>query len=349
MTALPILDLTPFRDDESSAASAGFLAALRETCHDVGFFYLSGHGVPEDLNDGVHEVSRAFFALGETERRKVSMEHSPHFRGYTPPGGEYTNGRPDLRDEIDFGPEANPVPVRPGDPAWLWLRGPNQWPAAIPGFRDIVTAWMYEMELLGRTVLRALALALGQPGNRFDDWLDPQPEVTAKLVRYLAASDEFPTDQGVGLHRDFGLLTFVHQDAVGGLQVDRESTLVDVPKIPGTLVNLGEMLQLATHGYLKATVHRVVSPPVGVERISSIYFVNPRLDATLSAIDLPTDLAADAPGGASADPANPIFATYGENILKMRLRAHPAVARRHHADLVGAPHLSTHDHAGEPT
>jgi isopenicillin N synthase-like dioxygenase len=112
---------------------------------------------------------------------------------------------------------------------------------------------------------------------------------------------------------------------------------VDVPVVPRTLVvNLGEMLQLATYGYLKATVHRVVSPPVGVERVSSVYFFNPRLDATVRPLDLPADLAAAAPGGDSADPANPIFATYGENILKMRLRAHPAVARRHHADLADA-------------
>ncbi|MGI5509187.1 hypothetical protein [Streptomyces sp. CA-106131] len=73
-------------------------------------------------------------------------------------------------------------------------------------------------------------------------------------------------------------------------------------------------------GYLNATVHRVVSPPVGVERISSGYFVNPCLDAALCPIALPAHLAAEAPGGASAGPTNPIFATCGENILKMRVR-----------------------------
>ncbi|WP_131785761.1 isopenicillin N synthase family dioxygenase [Protofrankia symbiont of Coriaria ruscifolia] len=337
MSALPILDLTPFREDESSATAGEFITALRDICHTVGFFHLTGHGVPDELNQRVHQVSREFFALPEPDRLAISMENSPHFRGYTPPGGEHTNGRPDLRDEIDLGPEAEPMPVGPGDPAWRWLRGPNQWPAGIPGFRETVTTWMEEMDRLGHAVLRALALALGQPAMRFAEWLDPTPEATAKLVRYLAPSAEFPTGQGVGLHRDFGLLTFVYQDTVGGLQVERDGDLVDVPVIPGTLVvNLGEMLQLATHGYLKATVHRVVSPPVGVERISSVYFVNPRLDATLSRIDLPGELAAEAPGGESSDPSNPIFTTYGENILKVRLRAHPAVTRRHHADLVGA-------------
>jgi hypothetical protein len=53
-------------------------------------------------------------------------------------------------------------------------------------------------------------------------------------------------------------------------------------------------------------------------------------------VTLPPDLAALAPGGTSADPANPILANYGENSLKVRLRAHPDVARRHHADLLAA-------------
>lgn len=334
MTALPILDATAFHTDESSSGAAEFISALRETCHTVGFFYLTGHGVPDSLNQRVHEVSREFFASPESERLAISMENSPHFRGYTPPGGEHTNGQPDLRDEIDLGPEAEPLPVGPGDPAWQWLRGPNQWPA-VSGFRDTVSAWMAELDRLGRTVLRGLALALGQPATRFDEWLDPTPEATAKLVRYLPPTADLPTNQGVGLHRDFGLLTFVYQDSVGGLQVERDGAMVDVPVLPGTfVVNLGEMLQLATHGYLKATVHRVVSPPAGVERISSIYFLNPRLDATLQPLHLPPTLAVSAPGGASADPNNPIFATYGENILEMRLRAHPAVARRHHAGLL---------------
>ena len=84
----------------------------------------------------------------------------------------------------------------------------------------------------------------------------------------------------------------------------------------------------------QATVHRVVSPPPGVERISLAYFFNPKLEATLTPIDLPPHLAALAPGGDSDDPDNPILANYGDNSLKVRLRAHPDVAAVHHADLL---------------
>jgi isopenicillin N synthase-like dioxygenase len=78
----------------------------------------------------------------------------------------------------------------------------------------------------------------------------------------------------------------------------------------------------------------VVSPPPGVERVSLAYFFNPKLEATLAPIELSPELAADAPGGDSVDPTNPILANYGDNSLKVRLRAHPDVAERHHGDLL---------------
>src|SRR3954470_10074290 len=72
----------------------------------------------------------------------------------------------------------------------------------------------------------------------------------------------------------------------------------------------------------------------GVERISLAYFFNPQLEATLQPVALPPHLAALATGGDSDDPANPILANYGDNSLKVRLRAHPDVAAVHHADLL---------------
>ncbi len=186
-----------------------------------------------------------------------------------------------------------------------------------------------------------MSLALGQPADHFAAAVDP-PEVLLKLIRYVtpAADDasglgDVTARQGVGAHRDTGFLSFVHQDDVGGLQVERDGRLIDVPSVPGAfVVNIGEMLQLISGGYFKATVHQVVSPPPGTERYSVAYFFNPKLEATLAPVELPAELAAEAPGGASADPSNPILANYGDNSLKVRLRAHPDVAARHHADLV---------------
>ncbi len=324
---LPVLDMSRFRvgaDDE-------FVADLRRTCHEIGFFYLAGHGIDEALNERVLEVARAFFALPEADRLAIENVHSPQFRGYTRVGEERTNGERDWRDQLDIGRELPPPALGPDDPVWLRLRGPNLWPAALPELRAVVLPWMAELEALGRRLLQGIALALGQPADHFDPTVTPRPEVLVKVIRYPGGRG----DQGVGAHRDTGFLTFLLQDATGGLQVGGPDGFLDVPKIPGTFViNLGEMLQIATHGYLKATVHRVVSPPGGVERISVPYFFNPKLEATLEPVVLPPELAAEATGGESADASNPIFANYGENSMKVRLRAHPNVAERHHTDLL---------------
>jgi isopenicillin N synthase-like dioxygenase len=336
--ALPVLDIAAFRKDPSSLDAAAFVDELRRVVHEIGFFYITGHGIDPALFEDVHDVARSFFAAPEDVQLGIENVRSPQFRGYTRFGHEHTNGKVDLRDQVDIGRELPSPVLGPDDPAWLVLRGPNLWPSSPPNFRPVVTEWMDSLEAVAHTLLHALAIALGQHADVFDDVVSPA-EILCKVIRYRSAGDagQEPTDQGVGAHRDTGFITFVHQDAVGGLQVERDGELVDVPEVPGTLVvNIGEMFQLATRGYFKATVHRVIAPPPGVERISVAYFFNPKLEATLYPIDLPPALAAEAPGGESADSGNPILANYGDNSLKVRLRAHPDVAEAHHADLLAS-------------
>jgi isopenicillin N synthase-like dioxygenase len=108
----------------------------------------------------------------------------------------------------------------------------------------------------------------------------------------------------------------------------------DVPPQDGALiVNIGELLEWATDGYLRATVHRVIAPAEGSERISVPFFFNPRLDAVVPRLDIAPEYGAAA-RGVEQDPTNVIHNSYGENVLKSRLRAHPDVAEIHHPDLL---------------
>ncbi|MET0144356.1 MAG: 2-oxoglutarate and iron-dependent oxygenase domain-containing protein [Ilumatobacteraceae bacterium] len=339
--ALPVLDVGPFIADETTSSADRFVADLGRAVHEIGFFYVVGHGIPDDLGDRAHDVARRFFALPESERLAIENVRSPQFRGYTRFGHERTNGRVDLRDQVDIGRELPAPSIGADDPPWLRLRGPNLWPDSLPELREVTLAWMDELERLGHVLLRALARALDLPPDTFASAVTP-PEVLLKVIRYRTPDTQGGTPlagggQGVGAHRDTGFLSFVHQDAVGGLRVERDGRLIDVPHLRGALVvNIGEMFQLVTRGYYKATVHQVVSPPPGIERISLAYFFNPKLEATLTPVDLPPRLAALAPGGDSDDPGNPILANYGDNSLKVRLRAHPDVAAAHHSDLLTA-------------
>lgn len=97
---LPVLDLSAADTD-----TAAFRLALREAAHTHGFFYLTGHRIPDAQITEILELARQFFALPEAEKNQISQLKSPHFRGYSRLGGELTNGRVDWREQIDIGPQ----------------------------------------------------------------------------------------------------------------------------------------------------------------------------------------------------------------------------------------------------
>jgi isopenicillin N synthase-like dioxygenase len=328
---IPELNLSGF--DSGGSERAAFLAKLRAAAHDVGFFYLVGDGIESALLRDLLDLTRRFFALPEADKLAIEMVNSPHFRGYTCIASEVTRERRDWREQIDIGAERPALAARLGSPAWTRLQGPNQWPENLPALRPIVLRWQAAgAEVLGR-LLRAFAMALGQPENAFDPMYRDEPHVLVKLIRY-PGRDATEGDQGVGAHKDAGLLTLLLQDGQPGLQVESEHGWVDVAPRPGSLVvNIGELLELASDGYLRATLHRVLSPPAGTERLSAAFFLSARLDATAPILSLPRALAAQA-RGPERDPSNPLYREVGTNQLKGRLRSHPDVAQRHYADLL---------------
>lgn len=334
LTSLPILDLSALDDGPEAAES--LRAELRRVTHEVGFFYLVGHGIPQSLIDEVLDVSRRFFELPVEQKLAIENVHSPQFRGYTRVGGELTHGDVDWREQIDIGPERDAVAPAPGAPEFWRLEGPNLWPAELPEFRAAFERWDAELSALALRLLRTWAVSLGAPEDVFDPAFRDRPFQLTKVVRYPGESDGTPK-QGVGSHRDGGVLTLLLiEPGKDGLQVEHEGEWIEAPALPGAfVVNIGEMLELATDGYLKATLHRVQSPLIGTERISIPFFFNPALDAVVPHLELAPELQAEA-RGLSVDPTNsPILETYGDNVLRYRLRAHPNVAEIHHADLLG--------------
>ncbi len=325
LDSLPILDISQLDDPDKAE---GFRKQLREVTHDVGFFYLVGHGIPQQLIDEVLDVSRRFFALPEEEKLAIENVHSAQFRGYTRTGKELTNGQIDWREQIDIGEER--ATVDGGEDYWR-LEGPNLWPAQLPELETAFTEWRTQLSALALRLMRTWAVALDAPEDVFDEAFGEDKAFSLiKIVRYPGTSDENSPQQGVGAHRDGGVLTLllVEPDKAG-LQVEHEGEWIDAPSLPGAfVVNIGEMLELATNGYLKATLHRVESPRVGTDRISIPFFFNPALDARMPQLALEGS-------GLSVDPTNsPILETYGDNALRYRLRAHPNVAEIHHKDLL---------------
>ncbi len=322
-TALPVVDL--------GADVAELRPRLRRVAHDIGFFYLVGHGVADALVERLLDTARALFALPQAAKDAVAMVNSPHFRGYTRLGGELTGGAVDWREQLDIGPERLPLP----DPAvpYLQLQGPNQWPSGLPELPAVVAEWDAALAAVGRELLHHLAAALGSAAHVFDDAFADTPATLIKVVRYpgrRSGASVATREQGVGAHRDAGALTLLlAEPGSSGLAVrGPDGAWVDVDPVPGAfIVNIGELLELASGGYLRSTEHRVTLSER--ERLSIPYFFNPRLDARLPVLTLPAELAAEA-HGVTADPSQErIHEVYGRNAWKSRLRAHPDVAATH--------------------
>lgn len=332
MSQIPVLDLAQLERD--AASRTAFLDALRAATHDIGFFVLTGHGIPDRLQADLLRVSREFFALPEEDKLAIENVNSPHFYGYTRVGGERTQGRVDWREQIDLGPDRPARQLGPDDPEYLRLDGPNQWPAALPAFKDVLTEWRETVSAVAVRLLGAWLESLGLEPTALDDVFGDRPQSFIKVIRYPGKAEG--ERQGVGGHKDSGMVTLLWiEPGKGGLQVELDGEWVDIPYAPGGLViNIGELLERATGGYLTATIHRVVSPPAGEDRISVPLFYNPQLDRTVPTLQLPPALAAEARGVQAYGDDNPILASYGENAFKSRLRSHPNVTERHYPHLL---------------
>jgi isopenicillin N synthase-like dioxygenase len=266
-TQIPVLDWTLAQRDKPL-----FLVELRNAMINVGFLYLSNHPVPMDLVDKVIDYTPKFFALPKEVKDSVDMANSPHFHGYLRVGGETKDGNPDTREQFNFGGDRE-CHYADGQPEYLKLQGDALWPndAVLPGYRNTMLDYYQRLEVMAWQFMSYVSEALGlQPDELWslfgDDRSILQPR--CKLLRYPASPPGF-TGRGSGIapHHDNSLLTYLLQctEEHDVLQVRNHSgDWVHVPPIRGTFViNLGKALEKATRGVLHATIHQVLSPPVG--------------------------------------------------------------------------------------
>lgn len=278
---LPVIDIAPLRDPLAGApALRHYVDEIRRACVAHGFFYVTGHGLPEALTARLDALARAFFAQPESLKLKVPMSAGGRaWRGYFGAGGELTSGRPDWKEGLYLGSElpADDPRVQAGTP----LHGPNLWPDAPPGLRETVLAYLDAGAAVCAAVLRGIALSLGQPGDYFEQRYTRDPLLLLRLFNYPSRPAPDDAGWGVGEHTDYGLLTLLYQDSIGGLEVHTPEGWVDAPPLPGTFVcNLGDMLDRMTRGLYRSTPHRVRLNTTGRDRISVPLFFDPDFFST---------------------------------------------------------------------
>ena len=272
MQALPIVDLDGLSG--GGAALDRIAAEIGAVCRSIGFFYVRGHGVPEQLIAAVFEQAAAFFALPAEQKAAIDMGLVGDNRGYVAMRGEALDPSrpPDLKEGFNLGFDP---PDRPGRNAFPEL----------PGFRETMLAYFAEAQALGLRLHRAIARDLGIAESFFEPLFD-QPMSTLRLLHYPPQPPAAEAGQiGAGEHTDYDNLTLLMTDAVGGLEVrTRAGTWLAAPPIPGAyLVNIGDCLMRWTNDVYVSTPHRVVNR-TGRERYSVPFFLDPNPDAPVAAI-----------------------------------------------------------------
>lgn len=288
---IPIIDM--------SADEATIIKQLRYACEVVGFMQVVGHGVPTTLLQRHAEFHRQLFSLRNASKERLRLNDKCPVRGYFGRGGEDLDSvlgkqvdaagkekiaqqtRKDHKEALDMNgvPWSKPSGGLVAEQFGMPSRLPEE--DELEGFEEVIEEYNAEMFKMSRRLLALMAKVLGQDADLFEPHLT-NPVATQRLLHYWPTED-FNTQIGVGEHTDYGLLTILKQDSVGGLQVlnAKDSTWVHATPIEGAfVVNLGDMLQRWTGNRFKSTVHRVVNTS-NTDRYSVPFFLEPNMDSMI--------------------------------------------------------------------
>lgn len=308
---IPIIDILPLLADEDPQSVA---AQIHDACTNTGFFYLAGHGIDEVLQQRLENLSNTFFALEEKDKMQYRMELGGNaWRGYFPIEGELTSGKPDLKEGLYFGEELGSEDHRVK--AGQAMHGRNLFPAEIPEFKAVILKYLSMMTSLGHHLMRGISLSLGMPEDYICKHYTTDPLILFRIFHYPPQQKPAGAQWGVGEHTDYGLLTILKQDEVGGLQVKSKKGWIEAPFIPNTFIcNVGDMLDRLTRGYYKSTPHRVINTS-GRDRYSFPFFFDPNFEARLDPLPIEVEhFSDDAKERWDKESVHTFQGTYGEYI-----------------------------------
>jgi isopenicillin N synthase-like dioxygenase len=267
---IPVIDIS---------AAGGTARKIEEACRDIGFMTITGHGIRPEVVVAVRQAVIQYFSLPESMKLADRISRD-NYRGYIPTGFFSPAGDAGSADNYEgyklHFEVADDDPIR----ADCDLYGPNKWPD-LPNFRSSVLCYWRECDRVAQILLGALATVLGISRNDFLEYFE-QPLTNMTLLHYppqASAADGF----GIHPHKDTDALTILAPDAVGGLMIrcrGADEWIEARPSRNALIVNIGDLLELWSGGYLVSTPHKVINTS-GAERYSFPYFAVPRFDTVV--------------------------------------------------------------------
>lgn len=286
---IPIIDIGRLTGKAGAEGIDAVARQIRDACVNYGFFYISDHGVSEQLITEAIAANQTFHARPLAEKLKLRLNQ--WHRGFEPFAAST------LLSSTRFEPakQADQLEsyvvrqeVSPDDPGYCKkeLMGPNLWPDD-PAFRDVAERYDAALRDLGLRLLPAFSVAVGEGPTFFSDLMVPAT-TAMRMIHYSPSPKSSPADlYGIQPHTDYGFITILAQDDVGGLEVRRvDGSWIDARPVSGTfIVNIGDILARWTNDVFNSTPHRVINRSDQRSRYSIAMFFDPHVDTAVHCLD----------------------------------------------------------------
>ena len=271
---LPVIDIGALNDGDSSPPRT-IIEQLGWAARNIGFFYLTHHGVSQSLIDDTFAASREFFSLPLEQKMDWHYSRGRNHSGYLALDQEITDKEAggDFKEGLDYFYELSPDDT---DYDFRFYGGPNLWVNTPSGYRELLQRCFNELLALNRRVLDAMLQSVGVAPGALNAQLT-KPIAVLSPRRYPPQRGHITRSHlGANMHEDWCCCTVIAQDDIPGLQaMNADGRWIEVLPLEGTLVcNLGELLERWTNGQLVATQHRVINDS-GRDRYSIPAFLSP--------------------------------------------------------------------------
>lgn len=288
MRKIPVIDVSG--RNKGIAEREELARTFEKVAREVGFMYVVNHGIDQSVLTGAFDAAKEFHSW--PMEKKLALELNEAHRGYQPPNSVK------LKASSKFAPAKKPssraafvvrnevdTTAPDFDPS-LPLQGPNQWPEGEDGFRQKVTTYRDAVTNLGMSLLPAMSVAVGEAEDYLGQFFAP-PTTTFSLLHYAPDPNAEPDQFGSAPHTDYGFLTILAQDNVGGLEVQStDGEWIAAPPMEGAyVVNIGDILARWTNDQFRSTPHRVINRSPDKDRYSLPFMLDPSLSAPIKVLN----------------------------------------------------------------